>query len=291
MLETLARGGFASLAVAAARVAALREGLDEVTRPRRAASILLANLPLGFALLALAVALPTAVRLLQGEFLAMSKTLVAIRSLEGESDPASVRKRESLELYAGERFRTAMGDEGTWRDPRSAGLLTPLRPTAARILARPHTATEAERRAAHAAAEAEIGSTRSIRTQAIGIAVVLPAAVLLVSAIAAVLAAFVVRGGLVLRLLGLAVAASSGAPASRLRSAWRAAVAWSPVLVLWMLVWGLTRGDRDLAGGFARWWWVPAAAAAAAVAGCAWAIARPGRAGAERLSGTWRVPR
>ena len=291
VLETFARGGFASLPVAAARVAALGEGLDEVTRPRRAASVLLANIPLGFALLALAVALPTAARLLQGEFLAMSKALVAIRSLEGKSDPASVRKRELFELYAGERFRAALGDEGTWRDPRSAGLLTPLRPTAARLLARPRTSTDAERRAAYAAAEAEIGSALSIRTQAIGIAVVLPAAVLLVSAIAAVFAAFVVRGGLLLRMLGLAVAASSGAPASRLRSAWRAAVAWSPVLVLWMLAWGLTRGDRDVAGAFARWWWVPVAAAAAAVAGCAWAIVRPARAAAERVSGTWLVPR
>jgi hypothetical protein len=221
----------------------------------------------------------------------MSKTLVAIRSLEGKSDLASVRKRDSLEIYADDRFRAAMDDERTWRDPRSAGLLTPLRPTAARILATPRTSTEAERRAAHEAAEAEIGSALSIRTQAIGIAVVLPAAVLLVSAIAAVLVAFVVRGGLVLRLLGLAVAASSGADASRLRSAWRAAVAWSPVLVLWMLAWGLTRGDRDLAGAFARWWWIPVAAAAAAVAGCAWAMLHPARGAAERLTRTWLVPR
>jgi hypothetical protein len=202
-----------------------------------------------------------------------------------------VRKRESLEIYAGDRFRAAMGDERTWADPRSAGLLTPLRPTAARILATPGPVTDAERLAAHDAAEAEIGNTVSIRTQALGIAVVLPAAVLLVSALAAVIAAFVVRGGLVLRLLGLAVAASSGADASRLRSAWRAAVAWSPVLILWMLAWGLTRGDRDLAGAFARWWWIPAAAAAAALAGCAWAILNPARGSAERLTGTYIVPR
>jgi hypothetical protein len=290
-IETLARRAFSSLSAAAARLEALGEGLDEVTRPRRAASILLANLPLGFALLALAVALPTAVRVLQGEFLGMSKTLVAIRSLEGKSDPASVRKRESLEIYAGDRFRAAMGDERTWHDPRSAGLLTPLRPTAARILATPRRVTDAERRAAHDAAEAEIGNSASIRTQALGIALVLPAAVLLVSALAAVIVAFIVRGGLVLRLLGLAVAASSGATASRLRSAWRAAVAWSPVLILWMLAWALTRGDRDLAGAFARWWWIPVAAAAAALLGSAWAMLNPARGSAERLTGTYIVPR
>jgi hypothetical protein len=290
-IETLARRGFPSMSAASARVAALSKDLDEVTRPRRAASILLANLPLGFALLALAVALPTAVRLLQGEFLAMSKTLVAIRSLEGTSEAAAVRTRELLEIYARGRFRSAMEDERTWRDPRSAGLLTPLRPTAARILATPRVVTDAERRAAHDAAEAQIGSAVSIRTQALGIAVVLPAAVLLVSALAAVLAVFVVRGGLVLRLLGLAVADSSGAEASRLLAVSRAVVSWSPVLMSWVIAWVVTRGDRNLADAFAHWWWAPAVAAAVAVAGCAWAILNPARGAAERLTGTSVVPR
>ncbi len=290
-IETLLRRGFPSLPAAAARLTALGESLDQVTRPRRAASILLANLPLGFALLALAVALPTAARLLQGEFLAMSKTLVAIRSLEAKGDVASVRTRESLEIYAADRFRAAMIDERTWRDPRSAGLLTPLGPTAARILSTDRAVSDAERLAAHAAAEAEIGNAVSIRSQATGIAVMLPAAVLLVSALAAVLSAFAFRGGLLLRLLGLAVAASGGAEASRLRAAWRAVVAWGPVLMLWALAWVVTRGDRDLADAFARWWWAPAAAAAAAAAGVAWAIRNPARGAAERLTGTSIVPR
>jgi hypothetical protein len=290
-VQLLDRGGFPSLSAAAARLAFLAEGLDEVSRPRRAASILLANLPLGFALLALAVALPTAVRVLQGEFLAMSKALMGIHALEAKEDAAAVRRRESLEIYAADRFRAAMEDERTWRDPRTAGLLTPLRPIAARILSSRRTLTEEERRAAHVAAEAEIGNTGSIRTQAMGVAIVLPAAVLLVTAVVAISMAFVVRGGLVMRLLGLAVVSSDGAEASRPRAAWRAAVAWSPVLTVWVLAWVVTRGNRDFSGAFARWWWAPAVAAVVAAAGCAWAILSPPRGAAERVTGTSLVPR
>src|SRR5262249_12039295 len=53
-----------------------------------------------------------------------------------------------------------------------------------------------------------------------------------------VLWAFVFRGGLGLRLAGLALVRRSGKPALRLQCAWRAFLVWAPVVALLMLaVW------------------------------------------------------
>jgi hypothetical protein len=289
-LDTLERSGFPSLASVAKRAAALTEGPDHVTRARRAASILLANVPLFFALIALSIGLPTAVRLLETRFLEMSRALVEIRTLDGKTDQESVKAREALELYAADRFGPELADERTWHDPRSTGLLTPLKPIASRILSSRRAFTDDERRAAHAAAEARLGNPVSIRKQAVSIATLLPAIVLLVSAIVAVLSAFCFRGGLLLRSLGLAVVPSRGSDVSRARAAWRAIVAWSPVLLVWLYVAAWSTAGGDVFDAFSNWW-VPAAAAVAAVAGCVWAILHPARGAAERLTGTCLVPR
>ena len=285
-LDTLEHTGFPSLAAVAERAAELREGADHVSRARRAASIVLANIPLIFALIALSIGLPTAVRLLETEFLTMSKALVAIRILDGKTDQESVRTREALERYAVGRFSVTLADERTWRDPRTSGLLTPLKPIASRILSGRRAATDDERRAA----EAHLGDPVSLRSQAIRIAIVLPAVVLLLSAVAAVLSAFLFRGGWLLRSLGLAVVSARGRDVSRTRAAWRAAVAWSPVLLLWLYVWASTRGGSDVLDALSNWP-VPAAASAVALAGSAWAIHHPARGVAERLTGTYIVPR
>jgi uncharacterized RDD family membrane protein YckC len=289
-LDTLERSGFTSLASVAERAAALTQGLDHITRPRRAASIVLANVPLAFALLALSIGLPTAVRLLETGFLEMSRALVEIRTLDGKADQESEQAREALEIYVADRFRAELADERTWQDPRTAGLLTPLRPIASRILSSRRTLTDDARRAAHAAAEARLGNPVSIRSQAVKIATVLPAVVLLLSAVAAVLSALLFRGGLLLRSLGLAVVSLRGREISRARAASRALVAWSPILLLWIYVGARSAAGRDLLDAFSNWW-VPAAAAALAAAGCAWAIRNPAQGAAERLTGTTLVPR
>jgi hypothetical protein len=289
-LGTLERREFRSAAAVAERAAALTDGLDQVTRARRAASILLANVPLFFALIALSVGLPTAVRLLDTQFLEMSRALVEIRTLDGKTDQESVKAREALEVFVSDRFRTSLADERTWQDPRSAGLLTPLRPVATRILARQSSLSDKDRNAAHAAAAARLGNPVSMRSQAVKIAILLPAIVLLVSAIVAVLSALLFSGGLLLRSLGVAVVSRLGSDVSRVRAAWRAIVAWSPVLLLWLylLAWSAAGGEVFDALSY---WWVPAAAAVAAVAGCVWAILRPSQGVAEQLTRTYLVPR
>jgi hypothetical protein len=289
-LDTLEQSGFPSGAAVAERAAALTEGLDHVTRPRRAASILLANVPLFFTLIALSIGLPTAVRLLETQFLEMTRALVEIRTLEGKTDHESVKAREALELYVADRFGPELADERTWQDPRSAGLLTPLRPIAARILAGTSSPSDEERRAAHAAAAARLGNPVSIRRQAVSIATLLPAIVLLVSAIVAVLSALLFRGGLLLRSLGVAVVSPRGSDASRVRAACRAIGAWSPVLLFWLYVLAWSASGGEVFDAFSNWW-VPAAAAAVAILGSAWAILHPSRGAAERLTGTCLVPR
>jgi hypothetical protein len=289
-LDALERGAFASVAAAAERTAAWAVAPDHVTRARRAASILLANVPLAFALLALAVGLPTAVRLLDTDFLTMSKALLGVRALGAKADSASVAQREALERYLVDRFGATLADSRTWSDPRTAGLLTPLRPVAVRVLAGRRSADDEERRAAAALAEAYLGKPTSIRRQAARVAAFLPALVLLVTAGIAVLSAWLFRGGLLLRLLGLAVVRPAGTDVSRVRAAWRAVVAWCPVLLLWLYIWIWSLGAREAMDALSNWV-VPAAALAVAVAGCVWAIFHPERGLAERLSGTYLVPR
>ena len=289
-LDTLDRGGFHSLTAAAERASALTESPDHVTRARRAASILLANVPLFAAMIALAIGLPAAVRLLQPGLLTMTQSLVAIRGFEGKSDAKSSATRHALELYVADRFHAELADERTWRDPRTARLLAPLRPVASRILDARRAPSDEERRAARAAAEAYLGNPASIRTQALGIAAILPAVVLLISAIAALMSALLFRGGLLLRLLGLAVVSARGSDVTRIRALCRAVVAWLPVLLFWVYVWASSAAGREVWDVFSNWW-VPAAAAAAGFAGCVWAVLHPGRGLPDRLTGTNLVPR
>ena len=122
------------------------------------------------------------------------------------------------------------------------------------------------------------------------IATVLPAIVLLVSAIVAVLSALLFRGGLLLRSLAVAVVSPRGSDVSRFRAASRSVVAWSPVLLFWLYVLAWSASGGEMFDAFSNWW-VPAAAAAAAVVGSAWAILHPSSGAAERLTGTCLVPR
>ena len=280
-----------SLASAAERAAALTEGLDHITRPRRAASIVLANVPLvrpARTVDRTPHGRPTAGDPVPGDEQGAGGDPDARR--EGRTQE-SVRAREALEIYAADRFRAGIADERTWHDPRSAGLLTPLRPTAraSSHLGGPSPMTTAARHMPRRRPAREPGldqeAGRQDRRRAAG-------GRLLVSAVAAVLSAFSFRGGLLLRLArprrGTARAASEvrgsgrrgarswpGARSCCSGSTW---AAWSAA--------GATCSMRSR-----NWWWAPAAAAAAAAAGCAWAIRNPARGAAERLTGTCLVPR
>jgi hypothetical protein len=100
--------------------------------------------------------------------------------------------------------------------------------------------------------------------------------------------AFAFRGGLSLRLAGLALVRAGGADAWRLQCAWRALVVWAPVaLLLWLAVWA------DVCHPALAWLCaLPQGLTLLLLAGyVALALRFPGRGPHDRLAGTYLVPR
>ena len=85
------------------------------------------------------------------------------------------------------------------------------------------------------------------------------------------------------------IVSPDGADVSRSRAAWRAVVAWSPVLLLWGYLGASSLGARTLFD--ADWGWPFAVVLLVGLTGCAWAVRHPARGPAERLTRTWIVPR
>jgi serine/threonine protein kinase len=116
---------------------------------------------------------------------------------------------------------------------------------------------------------------------------------LLVTAILSIAAAIACRGGLLLWALGLAVVRNDGRPASRWRIFWRALIAWLPLFLLpFALLFGSTAlVSRWPAGGSSLAITVGAIVAVACLALVVWSTLLPGRGIADRLAGTWLVPK
>jgi uncharacterized RDD family membrane protein YckC len=113
-----------------------------------------------------------------------------------------------------------------------------------------------------------------------------------------VVGAFLWRGGLSYRLLGIALVRSDGRPAARWQCAWRALLTWAPVTGLLLLsLWLQARFWWGWHGDYALVWqhtlatalWYAALVLLGGYA--ALALARPARALHDRLSGVYLVPR
>jgi hypothetical protein len=113
---------------------------------------------------------------------------------------------------------------------------------------------------------------------------------LVVAMVCSFVSSVLVPGGIVTRLLGLAVVGDDGREIGRSRSFVRVILAWLPVLVWggWLLA------SPKLQG------WVPAPRAPLLSAGLAlavlgvgacWTVVRPWRGPHDRVAGTWVVPR
>ena len=104
-----------------------------------------------------------------------------------------------------------------------------------------------------------------------------------------VVSAAALPGGLLMRLLGLAVVTADGAEIGRPRSLARALVAWSPA-ILWFLWIAPAPIDRTLSAPGS-----PAFAASVVMAvlaiGAVTTMLEPSRGPVGRLTGTWVVPR
>jgi hypothetical protein len=118
----------------------------------------------------------------------------------------------------------------------------------------------------------------------------LPSGVLLISAVLAIVSSLVVRGGVLMRLLGLAVVNRRGHLVSRWLSVARAIVAWSPTLVMWTWFGVSLALERSFEQTFASVWLV-ALTFAVSLTGAIWTITHPSRSWQDRATGTWVVPR
>ena len=211
-------------------------------------------------------------------------------------DPAI---RAAVETYVAGRFGDRLTDERFWgsrvmQQPFFEGLGR----TAADIAAR-HPAVSREQMAeASALIRPEIDRRQNRDTpreenfaspKAIVLSAVTSTATLLVL-LFSLAGSIVVPGGMMLRLLGLAVVTRDGREITRLRSLARAVIAWSPAIVwLTYLAFAPKVSGFVPAPQFPVEWTVITLALLAA--GAAWAIVRPERGAADAATGTWVVSR
>ncbi len=303
--ERVTKGDVASPAALIAMLASPAARADRVTRIRRAASVALCGAPP--ALFALAVAVVTLyMRPVIGPMADLDFAMSRLTTLDNDTSPGARAERESLAIYIAAHWGSFIGDQTFWigpSEPGTAGRLgrlpVPLpqtlldrRPRAEEVLAQhPHVSS-----AELAAATAQLGSfINDLNQNHQETNDVLPWGAGLVTALIAFLPvpvfgtlwAFILRGGLFLGLLGIAVVTRDGRPAARWRTLWRAVAAW------WLIpaacgvgihFWG-ARLDHSVAI------FLLLAGPVLFVIGAVWAIATPQRGLQDRLAGTWLVPR
>jgi len=224
-----------------------------------------------------------------------SQESAAQPSVRGGTDATTERNRarEAFEIIIVSRFRQVITNPVTWTSVAGASIPPDRRAAAQGLLATRPPPTDLELKQATEVVEpylkrqASGGPVTPLASKLVT-QVYVSAWALLFVAIPSLIAAFTLRGGLVLRALDLTIVKNNGTPASRLRIFWRGAIAWSPALLLPALM----------------AWWVPLfgvmswkhAAATVLVVLLAlvlvvWAALLPARGLQDRLAGTCLVPR
>jgi hypothetical protein len=273
-------------------VEAAAAGLHKITSWRRGVSIGLACAPVILTILAVLALVPIISRVVQADFLLPLNCLIEINKLDAENDPSKLDLRRSLETYCSATYRRTYADDSFWRDRRAHQLTEPLRPVADRVVARYPAAGPADAAAA-ATATHELLDEKSAREGAatgLAITMALPSGILLVCAVFALVSSLLVRGGVLMRLLGLAVVDRRGQLVRRPLSVCRAVIAWSPTLIMWAWF-GISMAlGRSFEQTFSAVWLV-ALTFAVSLAGAAWTIAHPAQSWQDRATRTWVVPR
>lgn len=168
----------------------------------------------------------------------MVEVMVCLARLEQlERDPDARAEREALEVYVAGRHGERISKPETWSDPLVQLFFPPAkRARAQRIATERGRPPDDELEAATAMVEPwlrpQVRKLDEPYMAPVAAFISIAAMLFFFFALPAVVAALVARGGLLLQLFGLVVVRRDGAPASRLRIAWRALVAWSPVLLV-----------------------------------------------------------
>jgi eukaryotic-like serine/threonine-protein kinase len=267
-----------------------------IRRGRRVAHVLVIMVPMGFMGL---IMLVTAVLLFwtqsaPGPLSDLTECLLRLEDLR--TDPNERRQpgeEHALEIYVASHYQKEIGDERTWTQGFSMLRFNPqLRVYARAALGKHPTPTAQQAAAAASTVEPFLKNRRERARQRmapralIGILAVFAAGYSILMAGVGLLSALLFRGGLLLRLFGMAITTPAG-EASRPRAFWRAVIAWSPAaLSLVALLWlGLGPDARTTAVV------IEGMSLALFVVGFAYAIQHPERGLQDRVAGTWLVPR
>lgn len=233
------------------------------------------------------------------EIIPLRAHMSELNNLEQESRKGSREaglQRDALELTIGQRFRPVVADTAQWSTLYSKVMINEaLRKRVEELVGRRQaSAADLDKAKKILGPILEGVEQRSRRRPASLVRfLVIPAlmALAFVGALA-VISAFLGRGGLLLRLFGIAVVTRDGTPISRLRAVWRTFLAWSPLLPLVLFVRNFRinfpRFSFDAATG-AHWFGL--AVLACFLVGAVWAVMRPERGLHDRVAGTWLVPK
>jgi uncharacterized RDD family membrane protein YckC/tRNA A-37 threonylcarbamoyl transferase component Bud32 len=216
------------------------------------------------------------------------------RSLSRHNEYRGQTSAPSIEIYIAGHFGDFIRDARKWNSQPPKSLPSKWRHDAEKIVAAyPHPTPE-EMQRAHAELAPHLDEhgrfkSRSAKSRDHDKQIVekgpymLAGGLLGFAAASSIFCALAFRGGLLLRLLGIAVVKDDGGDASRLRIVWRALIAWSPLFVgAWVLS-ALTSGvplPAKLAGP-----------ALLMIVPVIFSSTLRGRSLQDRLAGTWLVPR
>ena len=283
LLDDLARGSIEQWSTVVERATALLTGADRIERRRRVATLALcAAIPVAWALFVGTMSM--LMYRMNGQLSDTEELSSALSVLTRNTDGAF--DRVAAETYVAGRFGRTMIELQNWSDPLTVGHLARHRQLIDRILAdHPHVSSDDL-----AAAIATLGTfferQAAIRhwmpwMSALAMAVYLFVLVGLVG----IAAAWIFRGGFLLRTFGIAVVTKDGELVSRVRALCRGLVAWGIVIAPVALVFALSYLGVHLTVTIAVW------ALTIFVVGAAWAVVHPERGLQDRIAGTYLVPR
>ena len=302
LLDTLATRGFASSQDLVAAISSVMSRPDRLTRWRRAASVALCGAGPAFLALIVFGTMMMTYRVMSPDFSNLQASLYSLArlsSLPREGDSAAARQRAALEVYIAGRFGPTVADEKTWQNPMMvAGPIGSLRPLAERALAdHPHVSPDelAEATAAlRPLLQAQERFAQNMRTGAPFLGAFMFLGTFGLVAGVGLLGAFVLRGGILMRALGIAVVTRTGQEVSRRRALGRALAAWVPLIALVVFViqtgvlFNRLSPDRPSQLMVLS---VVAPLAMLFLGGAIWTALHPERGLQDRIASTWLVPR
>lgn len=210
--------------------------------------------------------------------------------------------RTAMEIYIAGTYGPIVRDPHQWNSPIGRGILPPAMRASVEKMVKDHPQPTAEEvQKAKALLQPLLDTRVAERAKALGFAgkqhsvdfvtASVLCVYLLLTAFLSLFCAVVFRGGLMMRVLGIAVVRDDGSNASRLRMLWRSLIAWSPILLTPVALMFLTRfmhkaGVQNLVQGIGLSIMVVVFVALGVAV-----IAIRGRGLHDRLAKTWLVPR